>query len=166
MALESDKSIIPIFIFDVNILNNLPKNDPRVNFIYDKLESINQKINDSGSSILCLKGNPINIWKTLIKKYSIEQVYANKDYEPYAINRDKEVNSLLEKNKIKLNLYKDQVIFEELEVSKKDNTPYTVYTPYKNKDEMDYHKSLKLTMMNKYNNWFENVHQLNASLTW
>lgn len=157
MALGSDKSILVVFIFDINILNDLPNNDPRVNFIYDTLESINQKLNNSGSSILCLKGKPIDIWKTLIKKYSIEQVYANKDYEPYAIERDKEINNILEKNKIKLNLYKDQVIFEELEISKKDNTPYTVYTPYKNKWLSSYSKAniqSKINFKSFYKNEF------------
>ena len=132
-ALKSNTPIIALFIFDDNILNNLPKNDPRVNFIYDTLTSLNLKLKEHGSSILIKKGKALNVWKELVEKYSIEHVYANKDYEPYALERDKEVRTILKNKKIQFSLYKDQVIFEELEVVKNDNTPYTVYTPYKNK---------------------------------
>ena len=73
------------------------------------------------------------IWKELITTFDINSVYINKDYEPYSIQRDNKIESILIKNGIKLKRYKDQVIFEEKEILKSDNTPYTVFTPYKNK---------------------------------
>ncbi len=132
-ALKSDFPVLPLFIFDNNILEDLSNEDPRFSFIYDTLKNINIKLNYTGSSILCLKGDTVKIWEELINSFDIHQVYINKDYEPYAIERDGKVKKLLDSNGIVMNEYKDQVIFEGDEIVKNDGKPYTVFTPYKNK---------------------------------
>lgn len=132
-SLKNRDNVLPIFIFDDNILNELPKDDPRVYFIYKTLNKINQVLQKKHSSLLILKGKPIEVWTELIKAYNIESVYFNKDYEPYSIKRDKEITTFLQKNKIEVFSFKDQVIFEENEIVKDDDKPYIVFTPYKNK---------------------------------
>ena len=132
-ALSSGLPVLPIFIFDEDILEELPKDDARLSFIYDTLESINHTLIEKDSSLLCLKGKPEKVWQELITQYDVNQVYLNKDYEPYAIGRDQQIKELLEKNGIELHAFKDQVVFEENEIMKGDGTPYTIYTPYKNK---------------------------------
>ena len=132
-ALLNGEPVLPLFIFDEQILSDLPNDDPRVNFIYENLQVMNEKLSSYNTSILCLKGNPIEVWKELVESYSIKSVYVNKDYEPYARDRDQEIEALLGKNGVSFFSCKDQVIHEENEVLKKDGTPYTVFTPYKNK---------------------------------
>ena len=132
-ALESKNQVIPLFIFDDAILENLPKNDARVGFIYDSLSQINQQLLEIGSSLLIKKGKTEDVWKQLIQDFDVKEVFFNKDYEPYAIARDSAVCELLKANEIACFSYKDQVIFEEKEITKSDGLPYTVYTPYKNK---------------------------------
>lgn len=132
-ALKGGLPVLPIFIFDENILNELEEDDSRVSFIYNELQKINSWLETKNGKILCLKGSPLNVWQELISKYSIINVFFNKDYEPYAIKRDTEVIELLNKNNISVSSFKDHVIFEENEILKNDGTPYTVYTPYKNK---------------------------------
>ncbi|MBU2920668.1 DNA photolyase family protein [Winogradskyella psychrotolerans] len=130
-ALRGEHQVLPIFIFDSEILDKLTKNDARVAFIHQTLQSMRQILQDEhDSSIAIFKGKPETIFKQLIKDYDIETVYTNHDYEPYATERDHKIKSLLETNSIKLNTYKDQVIFEKNEVVKKDGNPYLVYTPY------------------------------------
>lgn len=132
-ALNSKYPVISLFVFDEAILESLPKNDARVGFIYDSLDNINQKLQEIGSSLLVKKGNPITIWQELIQEFNVKSVFFNKDYEPYAIKRDLAVSEFLVSNKIDSFSFKDQVIFEEKEITKADGLPYTVYTPYKNK---------------------------------
>ncbi|TDD97332.1 cryptochrome/photolyase family protein [Flavobacterium cellulosilyticum] len=132
-ALESKYPVIPLFIFDEDILDSLPKNDARVGFIHECLSNININLNTFGSSLLIKKGKTQEIWKQLIEEYTIKAVFYNKDYEPYAISRDLAVAEFLASKNIASFPYKDQVIFEELEITKADGLPYTVYTPYKNK---------------------------------
>jgi deoxyribodipyrimidine photo-lyase len=132
-ALHSELPVLPVFIFDENIIEELPADDSRISFIYYTLSSINKELNKSGSAILIKKGNPEKVWKELIASYNINSVYYNKDYEPYAIQRDNVIEKLLVSNGITVKKYKDQVIFEEREILKSDNSPYTVFTPYKNR---------------------------------
>lgn len=132
-ALQSNFPVLPIFIFDESIIDELPQDDARLTFIYDSLSSIYDTLKSHSSGLLCLKGNPIEVWKNLIEKYDIQSVYTNEDYEPYAIQRDAQVAELLKNSGISFHSLKDQVIFEKDEILKQDGKPYTVYTPFKNK---------------------------------
>ena len=128
-----EKPIIPLFIFDTNILDSLSKDDSRVTFIYKTLYQIDCELKKLNSSLLVKIGNPIEIWKELVNEYDIEKVFFNRDYEPYAIKRDNCVKDFLKERSIELYSYKDQVVFEESEIVKENGLPYTVFTPYKNK---------------------------------
>ncbi|TRX39268.1 cryptochrome/photolyase family protein [Flavobacterium restrictum] len=132
-ALQSKFPVIPVFIFDDAILDSLPKNDARVGFIHDSLAKINAQLQENGSSLLIKKGKTQAVWHALIQEFHIKEVYCNKDYEPYAIARDLAIGTTLEANNTPFFSHKDQVIFEEKEITKADGLPYTVYTPYKNK---------------------------------
>jgi deoxyribodipyrimidine photo-lyase len=132
-ALASDIPVLAIFIFDTDIIDELPEDDPRISFIYDKLFEINIELLKYGSSLLILKGDHESVWKKLLDSYNINAVYINKDYEPYSISRDHNIEVLLRKKSISLFRFKDHVIFEETEILKSDGTPYTIFTPYKNK---------------------------------
>ena len=132
-ALDSGFPVLAVFIFDTNIISELRSDDPRVNFINETLEKISRELNKTGSSIYVLKDEPENAWKKLIALFDIKDVYVNKDYEPYAISRDKRIKTLLDQYNIGLKFFKDQVIYEENEIVKSDGKPYTVYTPYKNR---------------------------------
>lgn len=132
-ALNANENVLPIFIFDTSILDQLPKDDARVSFIHESLEDIQSKLNEKGKSLAVFKGTPEEIFKNLISENKIETVYTNHDYEPYARKRDKEINALLKANNIEFKTAKDQVIFEKSEVVKDDNSPYVVYTPFSKK---------------------------------
>lgn len=129
-ALKNNASVLPIFIFDTDILKKLPYEDKRVCFIYNTLVKLQTELLNVGSSLLVLHGNVMDVFDKLISNYSITSVYANHDYEPYAIERDTAIFELLKSKNILFKTFKDQVIFEKLEVTKDDGTPYTIFTPY------------------------------------
>ncbi|WP_088323578.1 cryptochrome/photolyase family protein [Polaribacter tangerinus] len=130
-ALKSDNPVLPIFIFDDEILKKLPKNDARITFIYNTLQKMRSKLKEEhNSSIAMYFGSPANIFEKLLNDYSIDTVFTNHDYEPYATERDQKITNLLAKNGVHFKTFKDQVIFEKDEIVKKDGTPYVVYTPY------------------------------------
>ncbi|MFK8059630.1 MAG: deoxyribodipyrimidine photo-lyase [Polaribacter sp.] len=132
-ALKSDKKVIPIFIFDDEILSKLPKDDARVSFIHQELENIYIELKKVGSSLAVFYGKPIDVYSKLSEKHTIDTVYTNHDYEPYALERDTEIKDFLAEKNIQFKTYKDQVIFERNEIVKKDGTAYKVYTPYSRK---------------------------------
>jgi deoxyribodipyrimidine photo-lyase len=133
-ALKSGLPVLPIFIFDKEILKNLEdKSDARVTFIYQTIKALNEGLQKLDSSLLVIYDTPEEAWKKLLTKYNIKAVYTNHDYEPYAKKRDEAVAQNLKKHNISFNTFKDQVIFEKDEIVKDDGKPYTVYTPYNRK---------------------------------
>jgi deoxyribodipyrimidine photo-lyase len=132
-SLQSEHPVIPLFIFDTDILNSLPKNDARVGFIHETLQKINAQLNVIGSSLLIKKGTAAEVWELLFEEFTISAVFFNKDYEPYAIKRDLAIGALVKSNSARCFSFKDQVVFEENEITKADGLPYTIFTPYKNK---------------------------------
>ena len=132
-ALINGKNIQPIFIFDDNIVEELPYNDARITFIYQQLNSINVELKKHGSSLKIFYGDPYKIFTEILYNNRVNNVYINRDYEPYALERDSSIFELLKDFGGQLKSYKDQVIFEQNEVVKKDGLPYTVFTPFKNK---------------------------------
>ncbi|MEI5984233.1 MULTISPECIES: cryptochrome/photolyase family protein [Sphingobacterium] len=130
-ALKDGLPVLPIFIFDTDILSRLEDPyDRRVDFIHQAVAALKASFQKSGSSLKVFHGNPLAIFKDLIAEYRVEKVYWNRDYEPDALKRDQEIISLLENDQIKWKSFKDQVIFEGNEVLKSNGHPYTVYTPY------------------------------------
>lgn len=133
-ALNGKFPVLPIFIFDSEILEHLPKDDARVTFIHDNLQAMREILQDAcGSSIAIYFGKPLAIFKQLTKDFAIQNVITNHDYEPYALKRDYEIEDFLLKKNIGFYTFKDQVIFEKDEVVKNDGKPYLVYTPYMKK---------------------------------
>lgn len=143
-ALNSNDKVLPIFVFDEAILNELPKDDPRVNFIYETLQNINNELAKFNASLYVKKGNPVEIFEAVFEEFKVKNVFFNKDYEPYAKERDGKIKLICKQKNIEFFTFKDQVIFEEDEIVKADGLPYSVYTPYKNKWLEKYKSSSKV----------------------
>lgn len=130
-ALKGPDPVVPIFIFDTNILEELTdKRDRRVEFIRESLQRMQLELEKLGATLDVRMGDPLPVFKQLLKDYSVKAVYTNHDYEPYALKRDQSVLQWLQSNKISFHSFKDQVILEKSEVVKDDEKPYTVFTPY------------------------------------
>ena len=133
-ALQSGYQVLPLFIFDKLILDKLPsKEDQRVQFIHDHVMELKAQFEEEGSTLLVEHGEPKEVFKKLFDNYKINGVYINRDYEPYARERDQQIQQLCKKNNVSFYDFKDQVIFEQSEVVKDDGDPYVVYTPYMKK---------------------------------
>lgn len=133
-ALKAGLPVVPVFIFDRNILDKLEeKADRRVEFIRAALEEIQEQLIAIGASLEVYYGTPIEVYKSLFNKYAIQHIYANHDYEPYALEREMGIAQLLQQHSANLFTFKDQVILEKAEVVKDDGKPYTVFTPYSRK---------------------------------
>lgn len=134
-ALNKHTNVLPLFIFDTTILEQLEnKSDRRVQFIHQEIIQLASTLRtDYSSGLICYYGAPLQIWKNVLSEYTVDAVYINHDFEPYAIKRDKAVQDLLAEQSIPFYTYKDHVIFEKSEVTKDDGLPYTVFTPYSKK---------------------------------
>ena len=132
-ALNGKNKVLPIFIFDKEILKKLPKQDARLEMILMSLNTIDLAMKAKKCSVGKFHGTPKAIFIELINKWRVEKVICNEDYEPYATNRDAEIRGLLEREGVAFEMHKDQVIFAKDEIVKKDGSPYKVYTPFSRK---------------------------------
>lgn len=130
-ALQQEKNILPLFIFDRNILDLLEdRQDARVQFIHDQVHALKNQLEQKGSSLMIRYGKPEEVYTQLLAEYPIGAVYTNRDYEPYAKERDQDIDRLLGENGIPLLSFKDQVIFEPGEILNGSGEFYKVFTPF------------------------------------
>ncbi len=150
--------VLPIFIFDKNILSKLEnRQDARVQFIHQTLEKMHNNLQEQGSGIRFFYAQPEDAWNQLLEQYEVTQVFFNRDYEPYARERDAKVYAFLKDNTIPVTTLKDHVIFEKNEITKDDGKPYTVFTPYSRKWK---------TTLNNQNFEIQGVENLKNWLHW
>lgn len=139
----SNAATLPVFIFDKNILSELPKDDARVTFISALLDNIQAILKQNHKSLAVFHDDPIHVFKKLVAENAeINAVYTNHDYEPYAQKRDAEIGTFLKSKNIAFHTFKDQVIFEKEEVIKEDGKPYVVFTPYSKKWKENFNEKL------------------------
>jgi len=132
--LKENTRVQCIFIFDKNILDDLKDSkDARVEFIHDTLFEVKKELNALGADLWIYYDTVLDAWETILSQNKVDKIYFNRDYEPYAINRDKQVSFLASTREIEVYSYKDHVVFESHEVVKDDGEPYVVFTPYKRK---------------------------------
>jgi len=132
-ALNESFPVLPIFIYDTSILGKLPKIDARLDFIHSSIALLQKQLELKGKSMVTVKGEPLEVMGQLIESYAVQKVITNRDYEPYARERDSNMASFLESKGIAFETHKDHVMFEKSEVTKDDGLPYKVYTPYSRK---------------------------------
>lgn len=129
-ALAGTRPVLPLFILDSDILDTLPADDSRVAFLFAVLRQLQLDLQELGSGLLVLRGRPAEVWQWLPGVVQAAEVHANRDYEPYAQQRDDAITCLLSERGIPFALHKDSLLFEPEEILKADGSPYTVYTPY------------------------------------
>ena len=156
-ALEGEYPVLPIFVFDRNILDELEdRSDSRVSFIHENIQKLNTRLQARDCSLQTYYGKPLDVWARIVEEYNVKAIYANRDYEPYARERDKAVYMFLKELNIPFISKKDHVIFEKNEVLKDDGEPYKVYTPYsrKWKSLLSQHPVKSVSSSLESANWF------------
>ena len=132
-ALQSGIPVLPLFIYDTDILQQLEdKYDRRLDFIQQTLSGLQKQLENVGRSLCVEVGKPIDVFNKLTSEVQLKSVFCNRDYEPYALQRDNSIKLLLKQKNIEFLTFKDQVIFEGDEIMKGNGEPYTVFTPYSN----------------------------------
>ncbi|WP_051534417.1 cryptochrome/photolyase family protein [Deefgea rivuli] len=130
-ALKNADQVVLAFVFDTTILKDLPKQDRRVEFIWEALKEIKTELRQYNTDLVVRHGDPLTEIPALVEQFGITAVYCNRDYEPQAIARDKYVAASLKEKGVYFNTYKDQVIFEQDEVLTQTGGMYSVFSPYK-----------------------------------
>ncbi len=145
-ALHTSDKVMPLFIFDTEVLDPLPRNDHRVTFIYDALMAMQQKLQGEGRGMMIKQGNPLDVFVDLLDEYYVDAVHCNVDHEPYGQKRDEKIKALLDSRAISFYTALDHLIYDKNEMLKADGTPYKVFTPY----SLQWKSRLKPNHLKKY----------------
>ena len=126
------EQVVVVFVFDSEILQDLPRQDRRVEFIWECVSALKRTLEARGSSLVVRHGPAVELIPQLAAEYDADAVFCNRDYEPLALQRDALVAEQLTAVGRHLYSYKDQVVFECDEVLTQAGKPFGVFTPYKN----------------------------------
>jgi deoxyribodipyrimidine photo-lyase len=131
-ALAQSAQVYCVFVFDRRILDELPREDRRVEFIRASVVELEKALHARGGALIVLHAHAEHAIPELARRLGVETVFTNRDYEPAACRRDESIARTLARDGIALRCVKDQVIFECDEVLSQSGKPFSVFTPYKN----------------------------------
>ncbi len=131
-ALKESEMVAPVFVFDKEILSNLPSEDRRVEFISNCIKVLKEKLQELNSDIIVKFAYAEKEIPELAKKFRVEAVYSNEDYEPSARKRDATIENDLRNSGIAFRQFKDTVIFSKDDIINSQRQPFVVFSHYKN----------------------------------
>ncbi|HEY1229987.1 MAG TPA: deoxyribodipyrimidine photo-lyase [Ramlibacter sp.] len=134
-ALHSCRQVHCAFVFDTEILDGLPRQDRRVEFIRESLVQVDEALRRLGGSpavgLILVHGRASDAVPQLARQLGVQAVFSSHDGEPAALARDARVRAALAEIGIALHDVKDQAVFERDELLTQAGRPYAVFTPYK-----------------------------------
>lgn len=130
-ALEFSKMVIPCFIFDKRQVGENPfKSQNSLQFLICSLKELDFELRKKGSKLYLFYGIQDEILEKLLATEKIEAVFCNRDYTPFAVQRDKKIKNNCEQIGVKFYQFADYLLNEPENALKKDGTPYSVFTPF------------------------------------
>lgn len=129
-AAKTGLPILPVFIFDPAIITSPKVGLPRLSFMLQALESLDTSLRKIGSRLWLGYGDPRLLLPQLTRLSGATALYTNRDYTPFAYQRDAEIEKLLD---VPIYFYDDALLLPPGSVTKDNGEPYTVFTPFKRK---------------------------------
>ncbi len=131
-ALKQSEKVMPVFILEDTQISqkNRYRSLPALCFMQASLEELNAELNKKSTQLYLFKGNTASILDELIKQQSIQAIYSNRDYTPFARKRDEKIKTLCQKNEVQFSSYNDALLTSPESIHKDDGKPYTIYTPF------------------------------------
>lgn len=161
-ALNESQLVLPIFIFDNRQTENPFKGNNSFQFMINSLLELNEELKTKGSALHLFQGLPIQVLTEICKQYTVDAIFINRDYTPFSIKRDEEIHQFCNANNIELKAYADALLTEPEMVHKKDGTPYSIFTPFKNKARLI---PISEPQKNSNSNYFQGNIKLQSSIS-
>ncbi|MCJ7479178.1 MAG: DNA photolyase family protein [Candidatus Nanohaloarchaeota archaeon QJJ-7] len=129
-AAKEHREVVPFYVIDEELFRKKELGYPRVKFWHDSLLELEEMFEDRGWDLVVRKGKPLEEIEKVVEEAGVDEVFYNTDYTPYARERDEKVEKELE---IPVRGVKDLVMFEKEEITTNQNSPYKVYSYYRDK---------------------------------
>jgi deoxyribodipyrimidine photo-lyase len=129
-ACAAADAVIPVFIFDPKILQSPDVSPCQVACMIECLRFLEKDIAAAGGKLIFRHGPAIEEMTAVLHEARPQGLFYNRDYEPYARERDAAVEKLGRSLGLEVQSFKDNVIHEPNEILKSDGKPYSIFTPY------------------------------------
>ena len=121
------ETLIPIYILDEVNSGEFKMGAASKWWLHQSLTKLNESLD---GKLLVYQGNPHEILNKLIKEQEVSYVTWNRCYEPWRIDRDKEIKRNFEDKNVAVESFSASLLWEPWTISKDDGTPYRVFTPF------------------------------------
>lgn len=156
-AVQDSKQVLPIFIFDEEILDRFSKGLQRIGFLMDVITQLDENLKKSGNRLLILHGKPQELIPELVKKYEIDAIYTNRSYGFGSQTRDRELQKRSQDHGVNFQQFKDYLLVEPWEVEQRK-----VFTPFYKLRQKKVPDQISLLPFER----FENVENVVCSDSW
>ncbi|MDY6762043.1 MAG: deoxyribodipyrimidine photo-lyase, partial [Candidatus Nanohaloarchaea archaeon] len=129
-AAEDHDEVVPLYIVDTDLFENRTLGYPRVRFWHDSLHELEELMAADGHQLIVRHGTPLDTLQDVIDGTDADAVFYNRDYTPYARERDRKARDALD---VPVTGVKDLVMFDRDEILTNTGSPYKVYTYYRDK---------------------------------
>ncbi len=124
-ALANADLVIPLFVLDPSLLRSEFVGEKRLAFLFAALHALDRDLTERGSRLIVRQGNPFDELRAAVAHHSVESIWAEEDYSPYARRRDASVQQ-----ELPIRMVGSPAIQPPGSVLKSDGTPYKVFTPF------------------------------------
>lgn len=121
------ETLIPIYILDEVNSGEFKMGAASKWWLHQSLTKLNESLD---GKLLVYQGNPHEILNKLIEEQEVSYVTWNRCYEPWRIDRDKEIKRNFEDKNVAVESFSASLLWEPWTISKDDGTPYRVFTPF------------------------------------
>lgn len=150
-ALENAKEVFCLFIFTPEQINENPyRSDACLQFMLESLEDLENELLERGGKLLYCFDAPEKVIAKCIDSLGLDLVVVNRDYTPYSVYRDQEIEKTCKREKVVFKICDDLLLHPPEDLLKKNGDPYTIFTPfYKNAMKL----SVPLPQKNSHKNY-------------
>ena len=130
-ACRRAEALAPVFVLDDAQLARHREAHPRLRFLHACLDDLASALEAAGSRLVVLRGAPHRCLPALARACKASLVTWNRDYGPYAKERDGRVRDALARDGVEVRSFKDRVVFEGVEIRSTQGRVYSVYTHFR-----------------------------------
>lgn len=126
-AAAEEGEVLPIYILDDDNADDYKAGAASRWWLHHSLTALNDSLD---GKLQVYQGDPQKILPELLERTEAGAIYWNRCYEPWRIQRDKEIKKKLQDNDIEVQSFNGSLLWEPWKILKSDYTPYRVFTPF------------------------------------
>jgi deoxyribodipyrimidine photo-lyase len=130
-AMTAGHEVLPVFIVDDRqVKNNEYRSEAAVQFLAESLFDVHEALSQHNGVLFFGKGVAEKEIIRLAEKNKCDAIYFNRDYTPFARQRDQKIIEAAQKKNIVVTYFDDALLCTPEQVHKDDGGQYTVFTPF------------------------------------